>query len=148
MGHTRACFHLSMYIPVARDRLKICVSDCAIISDEISDILSKPVVLPMTLGNWSHDVFWLTIIKNLSFHLEVFYKRLNRYSIPLFQGKSGSADVVQILFDHGLEFQRMDYYSNALGESKRRCNGRLTKILRKMKINPVPTSIVCVIYNI
>ena len=40
---------------VASDRLKICVGDCAIMSDEIlrifADILSKPVVLPMTLGN-------------------------------------------------------------------------------------------------
>ena len=51
MGHTRACFHSSMYIPVARDRLRICVSDCAIVSDEIlrifTDILSKPVALPV-----------------------------------------------------------------------------------------------------
>ena len=41
-----------MHIPVARDRLKICVSDCAIISDEILkifvDLLSKPVALPVT----------------------------------------------------------------------------------------------------
>ena len=52
MGDTRACFHSSIYIPVARDRLKICVSDCAVISDEIlrifADILSKPVALPVS----------------------------------------------------------------------------------------------------
>ena len=59
-------------------------------------------------------------------------------------GERGSADVVQILFDHGLEFQHIGYYRNALEESIRRENVRLTKILRKMKINPHATGIVCV----
>ena len=68
---------------------------------------------------------------------------MNGYSI--LPGKSRSADVVQILFDHGLEFQHIGYYRNALEESIRTGSVRLTKILRNMKINPDATGIVCVI---
>ena len=67
---------------------------------------------------------------------------MNGYSI--LPGKRGYADVVQILFDHVLEFQHIGYYKSALGESIRTGNVRLTKILRKMKINPDATGIVCV----
>ena len=67
---------------------------------------------------------------------------MNGYSI--LPGNSGSADVVQILFDHGLEFKHIGYYKNALEKSIRTGNVRLTKILRKMKINPNATGIVCV----
>ena len=70
------------------------------------------------------------------------------YSIPLFEGKKGSADVVQILFDHGLEFQDIRYYRKALEESIHRKNYLLTKILRQMKIDSDPTGIVCVIYHV
>ena len=69
------------------------------------------------------------------------------YSI-LFQGKNGSADVVQILFDHGLEFQHILYHRNALEESICTKNNLLTKILRQMKINSDATGIVYAIYNV
>ena len=103
---------------------------------------------PMTLGNWSHDVFLVYNYKE--FVISSFLKRLNWYSIPLFQGKVqfGSATIVQILFDHGLEFQHISYYRNALEESIRTRNVHLTKILREMKINPFLAGIVCVISNI
>ena len=67
------------------------------------------------------------------------------YSIPLFQGKNGSADVVQILFDHGLEFQHIRYHKHALEESILRKNDLLTKILKQMKMYSDSTGIVCVI---
>ena len=67
---------------------------------------------------------------------------MNGYSI--LPGKGGSAAVVQMLLDHDLVFQHIGYYKNALEKCIRTGNVRLTKILRKMKINPDATGIVCV----
>ena len=76
----------------------------------------------------------------------IFLKKLKGYSTPLFQGETGSADVVKILFDHGFEFQHIRYHRKALEESIRRENYLLTKILRQMKIHVYATGIACVIY--
>ena len=73
---------------------------------------------------------------------------MKAYSIPLSQGKSGSVDVVQTLIDHGLEFEHIRYRRNALEESSRTGNDRLTKILRQMKIKSDSTGIDYVIYHV
>ena len=67
---------------------------------------------------------------------------MNGYSI--LPGKGGSAAVVQMLLDHDLVFQHIGYYKNALEESIRAGHVGVTKIMRKMKINPDATGIVCV----